>query len=44
MTRKDIEKRLKELSKVKVFTDEVIQEIAYWERQLERIIDNESCI
>ena len=36
-----MEKRLKELSKIKDKKDKDIMEIAYLERQLERIIDNE---
>lgn len=36
-----MEKRLKELNKEKIFTDEIIREVAYLERQIERIIDNE---
>ena len=36
-----MEKRLRELNKEKVFTDEIIREIAYLERLLERIIENE---
>ena len=41
MDKKQIEKRLKELNKSKPFSDETIMEVAYLERQLERIIDNE---
>jgi len=37
MTKQQMEKRLKELNKIKNFTDENIREVAYLERQMERM-------
>lgn len=42
MNKKQIQKRLSELNKVKNWTDETIREVTYLERQLERIIENET--
>jgi hypothetical protein len=44
MTKKEMEQRLHELNKTKVFTDEIMREVAYLERQLERINSNEQSI
>ena len=41
MTKTEFIRRLKELNKEKVITDEIAGEIAYIESQLERIAENE---